>query len=84
MISQGNPPGARQMSPTAGFTLIELIVVLAILGITLVLFTSYRPIGNAALSADGAAVQLAADLGTSRVAGDGRRGLRLDRASHFL
>jgi general secretion pathway protein H len=66
MISQGNPPGARQMSPTAGFTLIELMVVLAILGMTLVLFTSYRPIGSAALSADGAAVQLAADLRLAR------------------
>ena len=54
------------MSPSAGFTLIEMIVVLAILGMTLALFTAYRAPWSQTLSAAGAASQLAADLRLAR------------------
>jgi general secretion pathway protein H len=66
MISPDNSAVSRQISPSAGFTLIEMIVVLAILGMTLVLFTTYRPPWNRTLSADGAVSHLAADLRLAR------------------
>lgn len=66
MTSPDNPAVAPQMSPSAGFTLIEMIVVLAILGMTLALFTAYRAPWSQTLSAAGAASQLAADLRLAR------------------
>jgi general secretion pathway protein H len=66
MTSPGDPSAPRPLSHSAGFTLIELIVVLAILGLALVLFTAYRPLPSRGLSADGAASQLVADLRLAR------------------
>jgi general secretion pathway protein H len=66
MISPDNSAMSRQMPASAGFTLIEMIVVLAILGMTLVLFTAYRSPGSRTLTTDGAASQLAADLRLAR------------------
>ena len=66
MTSPDNPARSPRLSPSAGFTLIEMIVVLAILGMTLALFTAYRSPWSRTLSADGAASQLAADLRLAR------------------
>jgi len=66
MTSPDNPAVWRRMPPSAGFTLIEVIVVLAILGLTLALVASYRSPWSRTLSADGAAAQLAADLRLAR------------------
>jgi general secretion pathway protein H len=49
-----------------GFTLIELIVTLAILGLSLVLVTGYRPPWSGALSLDGTAGRIAAELRLAR------------------
>jgi general secretion pathway protein H len=66
MTSPGNTAAAQRLSPSAGFTLIEMIVVLAILGMTLALFTAYRSPWSRTLSADDTASQLAADLRLAR------------------
>jgi general secretion pathway protein H len=66
MTSPDNPLVARRISRSAGFTLIEMIVVLAILGLTLAMVSSYRSPWSRTLSADGAASQLAADLRLAR------------------
>src|SRR5258708_6736960 len=66
MTSPDNPAAAPRLSPSAGFTLIEMIMVLAILGMTLALFTAYRSPWSGTLSANGAASQLAADLRLAR------------------
>ena len=49
-----------------GFTLIELVVTLAILGFSLVLVTGYRPPWSGALSLDGTAGRIAAELRLAR------------------
>lgn len=56
-------PGSRR---AAGFTLIEMIVVLAILGLALALFAAYRPPWSAALSLKGTAAELAEELRLAR------------------
>ena len=56
----------RHEARAAGFTLIELIVVLAILGLALVLVTGYRPTWSGRLEADGVAARLAAELRLAR------------------
>jgi general secretion pathway protein H len=66
MILRDNPTPSRRVSPSAGFTLIEMIMVLAVLGLTLVLVGAYRAPWSRTLSADGAASQLAADLRLAR------------------
>ncbi len=65
MISPASLP-VRRAQPNAGFTLIEMIVVLAILGLTLALVASYRAPWSRTLAADGVAMQLAADLRLAR------------------
>src|ERR1700692_1208985 len=66
MTSPDNSAASWRTPPSAGFTLIEMIVVLAILGMTLVLITAYRSPRSQTLSTDGAASQLAADLRLAR------------------
>jgi general secretion pathway protein H len=66
MTSPDNLSAARRISRSAGFTLIEMIVVLAILGLTLAMVSSYRSPWSRTLSAEGAASQLAADLRLAR------------------
>ncbi|MGH7039640.1 MAG: GspH/FimT family pseudopilin [Stellaceae bacterium] len=55
-----------------GFTLIELIVVLAIIGLVLGLFAAYRPPWSAALSLKGTAAELAEALRLARAEAIGR------------
>src|SRR5579864_3776422 len=66
MTSPDNPTASPRISRSAGFTLIEMIVVLAILGMTLVLVTAYRQPWSRTLSTEGAAAQLVADLRLAR------------------
>ncbi len=55
-------PGAR----AAGFTLIELIVVLAVMGFALALIVGYKPPWSRGLGLDGAAADLAGGLRLAR------------------
>ena len=66
MTSPDSLSAARRISRSAGFTLIEMTVVLAILGLTLAIVSSYRSPWSRTLSAEGAASQLAADLRLAR------------------
>src|SRR5579859_5722512 len=66
MTSPDSSAASPPMSASAGFTLIELIVVLAILGMTLALFTAYRAPWSQTLSTAGIASRLAADLRLAR------------------
>jgi len=51
---------------SAGFTLIELIVTFAILGLALLLIAGYRPPWSGGLSVEGTAAELAAELRLAR------------------
>ncbi|SRR6266404_834538 len=65
MISQSEP--ARPQSDRhSGFTLIELIVTLAILGLALVLVVGYKPPWSGGLGLKGAAAELASGLRLAR------------------
>jgi general secretion pathway protein H len=69
----------------AGFTLIELIVTLAILGLALVLITGYRTPWSTAFGLKGTAVELASGLRLARsqaIAGNRPVTLDLDLARH--
>jgi general secretion pathway protein H len=57
------PSGRRT---AVGFTLIEIMVTLAILGFALVLITGYRPLWSGALSLEGTAAELASGLRLAR------------------
>ena len=58
--------GSGAVRPSAGFTLIEIIVVLAILGLALALIASYKAPWSTALDLKGTAVQLAEELRLAR------------------
>ncbi|MBV8889097.1 MAG: GspH/FimT family pseudopilin [Alphaproteobacteria bacterium] len=67
MISPAEAPRrAAPATPQAGFTLIELIVVLAILGFTLALFIGYKPPWSTSLGIKGTAATLASGLRLAR------------------
>jgi general secretion pathway protein H len=57
--------GARACR-AAGFSLIELVVALAVLGLALVLVTGYKPPWSSTLGLDGTARELAAQLRLAR------------------
>jgi general secretion pathway protein H len=69
----------------AGFTLIEVVVTLAILGFALVLITGYKPLMSSALSLDGTASELASGLREARsqaIASDRPVVFAVDLATH--
>lgn len=71
----------RRSAGAAGFTLFELIVTLAILGLALVLITGYRAPWSSALGLRGTAAELASGLRLARsqaIAGNRPVGLALD------
>jgi general secretion pathway protein H len=68
-----------------GFTLLELIITLAILGLALVLITGYRPPWSTAFGLRGTAAELAAGLRLARsqaIAGNRQVAVDLDLAGH--
>ena len=68
-----------------GFTLIEVIVTLAILGLAMVLVTGYKPPWSSALGLKGAAAELASGLRLARsqaIAGNRPVALELDMNGH--
>jgi general secretion pathway protein H len=68
----------------AGFTLLEMIVVMAILGLALVLIVGYRPPWSGGLGVRGAAGELASALRLARseaIARDGPVSVTIDVAS---
>jgi general secretion pathway protein H len=74
------PPAAA-----AGFTLIELVVTLVVLGLALVLVTGYRAPWSTAFGLKGTAAELASGLRLARsqaIAGNHRVALDLDLARH--
>jgi general secretion pathway protein H len=69
----------------AGFTLIELIVTLAVLGLALVLITGYKAPWSTAFGLNGTAAELASGLRLARsqaIAGNRAVALDLDLARH--
>ncbi len=85
MTSPDRPAPLRRATATGGFTLIETIVVLAILGFALVLVIGYRPPWSKRLDIDTAAAALAAELRLVRseaIAANRAVGFELDLANH--
>jgi general secretion pathway protein H len=77
--------GSRRCAGAAGFTLIELIITFAILGLGLALITGYRAPWSTALGLRGAAAELASGLRLARsqaIAGNRPVALDLDLAAH--
>jgi general secretion pathway protein H len=75
----------RYASTEAGFTLIEIIVTLTILGLSLALIIGYRPPSSGALSLRGTAAELAAGLRVARseaIVGNQPVAFQLDLAGH--
>ena len=71
MISPPEPPAAPPAPPPAaaphcGFSLIELLVVLAVMGLALSLFVGYRAPWSSRLGLEGTAAELAAGLRLAR------------------
>src|SRR5947208_13850931 len=68
-----------------GFTLIEIVVTLAILGFALVLVTGYRPPWSGAFSLEGTAGRIAAELRMARseaISGNRPVAFNLDLVGH--
>ena len=79
------PVGARRAEDPGGFSLIELLVVLAVLGFVLVLIVGYRAPWSSGLSLRGTAAELAAELRLARsraIAENRPVVLALDLAGH--
>jgi general secretion pathway protein H len=78
-------PRLHRRAGAAGFTLFELIVTLAVLGLALVLITGYRAPWSSALGLKGTAAELASGLRLARsqaIAGNRAVALDLDLAGH--
>ena len=65
-VASPAPAGARRAGDPSGFSLIELIVVLVVMGLVLVLIVGYRAPWSSGLSLRGAAAELAAELRLAR------------------
>jgi general secretion pathway protein H len=80
------PAEARPRHPTAaGFTLIELIVTLAVLGLALILIAGYRAPWSTGFGLDATAAELASGLRLARsqaIAGNRPVALDLDLSGH--
>src|SRR5215208_5579704 len=75
----------RLGSGTAGFTLVEMLVVLAILGLALVLVAGFRPPLSRGFDLDATAAELALQLRLVRseaIAHNGPAAFELDLANH--
>jgi general secretion pathway protein H len=75
----------QRRAGAAGFTLFELIVALAVIGLALVLITGYRAPWSSALGLRGTAAELASGLRLARsqaIAGNHPVALDLDLAGH--
>jgi general secretion pathway protein H len=62
MISRCNADPPRPAAGAAGFTLLEILVVLAIVGFALVLVVGYRPPWSRAFAVDTIAAELSSEL----------------------
>jgi general secretion pathway protein H len=91
MTSPSEPPGpppleaAPWIGRLVGFTLIELMVVLAIMGFVMVLFVGYRAPWSSALGLEGTAAELASGLRLARsqaIADNHPVAFALDLADH--
>ncbi len=83
----GPPPADRTPGPGHGngFSLIELVVVLAVMGFALVLIVGYRAPWSSGLGLEGTAAELAAGLRLARsqaIVGDRPVAFALDLAGH--